>query len=94
MLMTSVKHWYSKLREIQHYPYSNNKRKWSLVHHTYNEGLHFVIYMEENGAFLPVYLFIYLQYWALNSEPIPWATPPALFCEGFFFEIGSHELFA
>jgi hypothetical protein len=27
-----------------------------------------------------------LRYWGLNSGPIPWATPPALFCEGFFQE--------
>jgi hypothetical protein len=33
---------------------------------------------------------VLLQYWGLNSPP---ATPPALFCEGFF-EIGSPELFA
>jgi hypothetical protein len=24
-----------------------------------------------------------LQYWGLNSGP-PWATPPALFCDGIF----------
>jgi hypothetical protein len=44
-----------------------------------------------------------LWYWGLNSGPIPWATPPALFCDGFLFlffffcffcEIGSHKLFA
>jgi hypothetical protein len=29
----------------------------------------------------------------LNSGPWPWATPPALFCDGVF-KIGSHELFA
>jgi hypothetical protein len=29
----------------------------------------------------------------LNSGLIPFATPPALFCEGLF-ETGSHELFA
>jgi hypothetical protein len=26
----------------------------------------------------------FLQYWDLNSGPTPWATPPALFCDGFF----------
>jgi hypothetical protein len=40
----------------------------------------------------------FLRYWNLNSGPIPWATSPALFffffCDGFFFEIRSHELFA
>jgi hypothetical protein len=35
----------------------------------------------------------FLQCWGLNSGPVPWATSPALFCEGFF-EIGSPELFA
>jgi hypothetical protein len=34
-----------------------------------------------------------LQYCSLNSGPTPWATPPALFCDGFF-EIGSHKLFS
>jgi hypothetical protein len=29
-------------------------------------------------------LFIYLWYWGLNSGPMIWATPPALFCDGFF----------
>jgi hypothetical protein len=29
-----------------------------------------------------------LQYWGLNSEPTPWATPPV------FFELGSCKLFA
>jgi hypothetical protein len=24
------------------------------------------------------------QYWGLNSGPMPWATPPSLFCKGFF----------
>jgi hypothetical protein len=33
-----------------------------------------------------------LQYWGLNSGPTPWATPPVLFCDGFF-KIGSRELF-
>jgi hypothetical protein len=23
--------------------------------------------------------FFFLQYWGLNSEPTPWATPPELF---------------
>jgi hypothetical protein len=27
----------------------------------------------------------------LNSDPIPWANPPVIFCEGFSM-IGSHEL--
>jgi hypothetical protein len=32
-------------------------------------------------------LFFFLQYWGLNSEPSPWATPPALFfCDGFFWD--------
>jgi hypothetical protein len=32
-----------------------------------------------------LWLFIFfLWYWSLNSGPIPWATPPALFCEVFF----------
>jgi hypothetical protein len=37
--------------------------------------------------------FSFLWYWGLNSGPTPWATPPALFCEGFF-KTGSHKLFA
>jgi hypothetical protein len=37
----------------------------------------------------------FLWYWGLNSGPTPWATPPAHFYEFFFyFERGSHELFA
>jgi hypothetical protein len=30
------------------------------------------------------FLFFVLRYRGLNSGTIPWATPPALFCEGFF----------
>jgi hypothetical protein len=30
--------------------------------------------------------FLFFWYWNLNSGPTPWATPPALFCEGFFWE--------
>jgi hypothetical protein len=37
--------------------------------------------------------FFFLRFWGLNSEPTPWATPPALFVKGFF-KIGSLELFA
>jgi hypothetical protein len=32
------------------------------------------------------FLNIFLQYWGLNSGPTPWATPPAPFCEGFFWD--------
>jgi hypothetical protein len=33
------------------------------------------------------YLLIYfLLYWGLNSGSTPWATSPALFCEGFFWD--------
>jgi hypothetical protein len=28
----------------------------------------------------------FLQYWGLNSGPTYWATPPALFCEGFLWD--------
>jgi hypothetical protein len=45
---------------------------------------------------LPFYLFIYFifLYWGLISGPTPLTTPPALFCDEFFFKIKSHELFA
>jgi hypothetical protein len=33
---------------------------------------------------LTVIFFFFLRYWDLNSRPIPWATPPALFRDGFF----------
>jgi hypothetical protein len=29
-------------------------------------------------------VLFFLQYCSLNSGPIPWATPPTLFCDGFF----------
>jgi hypothetical protein len=32
-----------------------------------------------------IYLsFFFLWYWGLNSGPTPTATPPALFCDGYF----------
>jgi hypothetical protein len=30
--------------------------------------------------------FFFLQYWDLNSGPMPWATPPAFFCDMFFWD--------
>jgi hypothetical protein len=33
---------------------------------------------------LPPFSFFFFQYWGLNSQPTPWATPPALCCDGFF----------
>jgi hypothetical protein len=36
-----------------------------------------------------ILLLLLLWFWGMNSEPIPWATPPAL-----FLKIGSHELFS
>jgi hypothetical protein len=41
--------------------------------------------------FLCIYFYITGD---LNSGPTPWATPPALFCDGFFFKIGSCKLLA
>jgi hypothetical protein len=38
--------------------------------------------------------FFSFWYRGLNTGPIPQATPPALFCDGYFFEIGSLELFS
>jgi hypothetical protein len=37
---------------------------------------------------------LFWRYWSLNSGPTLWPTPPALSCDGFFFEIGPQELFA
>jgi hypothetical protein len=31
-----------------------------------------------------VFPFLFCWYWGLISGPTPWATPLALFCEGFF----------
>jgi hypothetical protein len=31
-------------------------------------------------TFFKIFIYLFLWYWALNSEPIP----PALFCEGLF----------
>jgi hypothetical protein len=31
-------------------------------------------------------LFFVLQYWGLNSGPTTWATPPAHFCDRFFWD--------
>jgi hypothetical protein len=30
--------------------------------------------------------FFFLLYWSLNSRPTSWAIPPALLCEGFFWD--------
>jgi hypothetical protein len=36
------------------------------------------------GCLEITFFFFFSWYWGLNYGPIPWATPPALFCEGFF----------
>jgi hypothetical protein len=38
---------------------------------------------EKKKFFFFSFLF---QYWGLNSGPTPWATPPAFFCDGFFWD--------
>jgi hypothetical protein len=30
--------------------------------------------------------FFFLQYWGLNLRSTPWAAPPSLFCDGFFWD--------
>jgi hypothetical protein len=37
-------------------------------------------------CFLGGFLFCFFHCWGLNSRPTPWATPPALFCVGFFWD--------
>jgi hypothetical protein len=37
-------------------------------------------------------IFDFLRYWGMNSGSTPWATPPALFCDGFYWDRVS-ELF-
>jgi hypothetical protein len=37
-------------------------------------------------------LIIFFSVWDLNSGPSPWATLPALFCEGFFRDRVSNYL--
>jgi hypothetical protein len=32
----------------------------------------------------PFFFFFFFQFLGLNSGPIPWATPQALFCDGYF----------
>jgi hypothetical protein len=40
-----------------------------------------------NLDYIPLFfLLFFLWYWGLNSGPTPWATPPALVCEGFFWD--------
>jgi hypothetical protein len=36
-------------------------------------------------SFLILSVSFFLWYWVLNSRSTPGATPPALFCDGFFF---------
>jgi hypothetical protein len=36
--------------------------------------------------FICLFIYLFLQYWGLNSGPTTWATPPALFCDGFFWD--------
>jgi hypothetical protein len=36
------------------------------------------------SSLMPALFFFFLWCWGLNSGPTPWATPPALFCDGLF----------
>jgi hypothetical protein len=42
---------------------------------------------------LYIFFFCFLLYWSLNSGCTPWATPPALFCDGFFRDRVSWTIF-
>jgi hypothetical protein len=43
-------------------------------------GVYICIYI-----YMCIYIFFFFfQYWGLNSGSTPWATPPVLFCDGFF----------
>jgi hypothetical protein len=54
------------------------------------QRLHSMVILVNNVLF--IWFLVFFQYWGLNSGPTSWATPPALFCDGFFFKIGSHKL--
>jgi hypothetical protein len=48
-----------------------------------------IIKFIRKGVYIYIYIFFFfffLQYWSLNSGPIPSATSPALFCERFFLD--------
>jgi hypothetical protein len=38
----------------------------------------------ESGLAVMLAFYFSFQYWGLNSGSTPWATLPALFCDGFF----------
>jgi hypothetical protein len=38
------------------------------------------------SALVFLFCFVFLQYWGLNSGPSSSATPPALFCVGYFWD--------
>jgi hypothetical protein len=63
---------------------------WQLKIKSYNLMIN-ISYTEDVMLLLKITLF--LRYYGLNSGLSPWATPPALFCEGFFKTV-SCELFA
>jgi hypothetical protein len=55
----------------------------SLMPSSCKDGLSTFLYLLEH-LHPPYSIFFFLQYWGLNSGPTPWATPRALFCDGFF----------
>jgi hypothetical protein len=58
------------------------------------EGLHtvlnFTIILTVIVIWLNIFFFLFVSFlfWGLNSEPTPWASPPALFCDNFFQDRG------
>jgi hypothetical protein len=46
-----------------------------------------LIFFDQVDALIPplfFYLLFFWKFWGLNSGPTSWATPRALFCDGFF----------
>jgi hypothetical protein len=87
--------------EITHIPYKSpfsayNSMTFSIFTDMCNHHKSLEIFItskrSHDFSMCPHLTFFFLQYWSLNSGPIPWATSPALFCfilfcfvcDGFF----------
>jgi hypothetical protein len=46
--------------------------------------IHWILMQESPHSIF--FFFFFLYYWDLSSGPTPWATPPAHFCDFFFFQ--------
>jgi hypothetical protein len=60
------------------------------VNHCY---VHIAFFRQIRFPLSILFIINFLQHWSLNTGPSPWATLPALFCNGIFWHKVSRTIF-